>query len=1154
MILSQVTDSISASLDTSFAQRKEFDICSYTKEDISAFILSKGTALIVKRPRLTGKKDEIVRYLEDGAQGMFQWVNGSINLLERYAGHPDDIGDCLKGLPTDLTETYEKIFKRMPSGNEAAGIQKRIRIALKLLAVCERPLTASEIWYAGVISTSENVESKVRALLEAREPLVAPEFALEEIRRLLDSLVDINDKGYVKLTHDSVRAALLKPDGNSAMYTDSDGNPLKIGAYQFTEQDANEEIASLCMSVCQSSTLSHATAFANRSIPFVEYSWEYWTRHFKRSSGAIGTLFDQMIAGVARDTVVFLSALTEFATLDMEAVPGHYSDLEYIMSSKRARESLLPAMEALTTILTETGTGLSALLTTYKSAVPPPSDLEETAKHSSYTACQKWAQDHYLRLRSRLKPKNTTVTQLRVDALFEKQQFKALPAQPQKCTALLEAARSLRTVALRFAVNPVYNSLLSRAGGSSFSPIHPLVYVAGMLEEAGSYPYWDHLTQDWDMLDPFHCKKDDTQSGPAQFVLYCFEWRELQEQKQKKGSSSIVERRHFNRVGKRINSRPTPDGRALTRVSTASKEQVKRLHGMTARDYVTSGTLFHIFNDSDSFWVKTLVFNPIGQHHIRSNLLLEGGESIFEDPAQTLLRQAPDSYWENPFNALVEAIPDQLRLMYVKWVTLVFQIFGKLAGTTIAVHVNQMRSAHAGVRGTWYYTKWMCKEGNRLYLIHIVPALVLLYLRFEYAPWLAAHHLKNPRTRLPLSWNDPSQYLESQRDWTWRYWAATGMSSAIFDFFINMINGFIILGLGIKLLFDSVRAMLPNRRQEILAAEHSLVAVTTFMHMCNLHRHICTILHVSGTVIASGNIMMTDMKSVLSILRFTYLYWLGSGIGIVEGLLIGFLASTCGPWGFLIFLATLVPQWYAFKLLDPLEALVVRGIVWASPPVVWLAKQCWHGFLWSYIPLLKCLGIVFLFLLMLRAFLWFHKIVRDPYDVEGTIYKLKRTRALAKATLKDSEMKRIGTYPFGGDIEDVPKDPSPPEGESPAPPQAPEQAQSVKTGEEGQPRKATEKSQPPKPTQETQPQNSKRESGGVDNGLANGNINPNGGSPPSAPSEKSDASRPVPTVPVPDTASGASTGREQEAMDDIAAIFGKYKARRRLQRHFEMLA
>jgi hypothetical protein len=51
-------------------------------------------------------------------------------------------------------------------------------------------------------------------------------------------------------------------------------------------------------------------------------------------------------------------------------------------------------------------------------------------------------------------------------------------AYPDTVVAMLEASCSLRMVALRLAVNPIHAGLVERAGGTGFSLINAIVYVA----------------------------------------------------------------------------------------------------------------------------------------------------------------------------------------------------------------------------------------------------------------------------------------------------------------------------------------------------------------------------------------------------------------------------------------------------------------------------------------------------------------------------------------------------------------------------------------------------------------------------------------------------------------------------------------------------
>lgn len=1040
MIFSQATSSISFTMQEALPKRAEIDICRYTEGDIADMVRTKGDELLRRKPTLQDGRDKIVQSLTDGAQGMFQWVNGAFKLLEKYAGDIEGIDRWLRNLPPNLTQTWEKVFMRLPSGNVAVDAQRKIRLALKLLAVYARPLTATELYYAYTIGTigfeeedsdtPKTIDGEVRRLLRGQEQFKDKQTAIEEIRGLLDSLVEIDlQKGTVELVHDSVRQALLLPDDLDRHHQRFASEQIRLAEYQFTGREAQAAAAELCMRVVQSSTLSHATSFATTPIPFVEYCWDHWKYHLKRSSVKPGAILDQMIKGVSRDTISFLGALTEFVGRDLPPVGGRYSDLEYIMCLKRARECLLPAIEPLVIIQKQPEDELSTTLFGNKKLV-----LEEaTTPATAYARYRCVLRNGYQRVRGRFMPKDTTVVRLRIDTLLEKPAHnKYIPALGG-AAALLDAARNLRSVALRFAVNPVYSALISSAGGTSFSPIHPLVYVASLLEECGSAPFWDQLSSNWDPIDPFVCNDDDPQAGPARFVLQCFAWRELQD----KFPANAESNRQYMRAVSRVNAQPNHGGQQLLRASTENREQVKRLHGMSGSQYMTSFTVLSLFGGSNEQSImKTWVYNPIGQHHLRSNLRLNPDGSyidVFEDPKRTLARHAPESMTEAPMTAAIEAIPGILKLYFVKYVTLLFEIFGNVAAQAIATHAQQMMEVAQGVQMTLRHVDFLWQTASLASFLHLILAAMMFIVRNIYFPSIGSHYLNNPMKRLRLATNEPALYLQSQHDFAWWYWARAVSTSIFFNACMGYLST---LGAGLTLFFHEIRNSHPTYRGLAYVSEYVTIAFTSFTHLCSLQRHCISILYLLGTIAASGYVMMHDQAKMYSILTFTVWYWFYSGLGIMNNLLIAACLAALGTWGLVLYGATLVPQYYLIKLVSRYQLVIAWVLSWPFKPLVWAAKLAWVLFLHAYVHALQVCGIIALCGSVLLAFHWFRQQVQDPYDVEGSVRKLRKAANLARLTLKDAERRRIGEYPFGGEIENQSGEESTPQDGSAAPPQA----------------------------------------------------------------------------------------------------------------------
>lgn len=1029
MVVSQATSSMSFEMQEHLSQRKEIDISHYTQGDIASFIKNKSDKLLRRKPELEAGKDTIIKSLTHRAQGMFEMVNTGIKLLERYAGDVKDIEKWLENLPPTLTQTWEKVFMRLPTGNEAMDAQRRIRLALKLLAVSARPLSATDLYYAYTIGTigseretygtAKSIDGEVKRLLRGGEQSKDTKSAIKEIRDLLDSLVAFDvRKGTVELVHDSVRKALLLPDDPNDRCPQNSGNKkLRLAGYQFTEREAHATAAELCMRVVQSSTLSHATSFATSSIPFVEYSWDQWKYHLRRCSAEPDIILDQMIRGVSHDTIAFLGALTEFVARDISPVDGRYSQLEHILCLKRARECLLPAIESLTIIEKAGKDELSKCLIEYQKLFMTAEDT--VVAPTTYDKCEEFVIMGYQKLRSRFKSKDT-ITRLRIDALLEKPLYRKCPKMSGAAAALLEAARNLRTVAVRFAVNPVYTALISRAGGTIFSPVHPLVYVASLLEECGSAPFWDRLSSNWDPVDPFICDDDDPQAGPARFVLQCFAWRELQTQLPANTKST----RQYMRAVSRVQTQPNPGGRQLMSVSTANQEQVKRLHGMSGSQYFTSSTVLALFGGRNSYYMD----DPVGRHQLRSLLLAsEDGsylDTTWEYPTTTLMRHAPDFLVKGPVQEALEAIPGTLKIYFVKYIETLFLVYGKVASNAIALHAREMMGIAQGFRGTLLYMEFLCKTASWVSLGHMLITALLIFLRILYFPSVGAHHLNNPWMRLSLVVKEPTQYLQSQYDFSWWYWVKAVFSTALFESLKVQLAD---VGMRTTVFFRKFRIEYPGYSSYARFSEHALIGFTTFVHLCGLQRYIISVLYLLGTIVAGGYVMMRDQSSMHSVLIFTVQYWFNSFLIILNHILLLGSVEAFGLWGILVVFLLSLPIYYvAIKLLIRYQLAVAWFFLWPFQPLIWAGKLAWVTFLYAYVHVLQIIGIAALCGSVFLAFYWFRQQILDPYDIEGSVRQLRKAAKLASSTLKEGERRQIGEYPLGGGIEDDLKEqPSP---------------------------------------------------------------------------------------------------------------------------------
>ncbi|KAK0910967.1 hypothetical protein LTR91_019978 [Friedmanniomyces endolithicus] len=128
------------------------------------------------------------------------------------------------------------------------------------------------------------------------------------------------------------------------------------------------------------------------------------------------------------------------------------------------------------------------------------------------------------------------------------------------------------------------------------------------------------------------------------------------------------------------------------------------------------------------------------------------------------------------------------------------------------------------------------------------------------------------------------------------------------------------------------------------------------------------------------------------------------------------------------------PCYYLIKLVTRYQHTIAWVLSWPFKPLIWATEYAWILFLHAYVHVLQVCGIIALCGLVLLAFYWFRQQVQDPYDIEGSVRKLRKVANLVGLTLKDAERSHIGEYPLGGEIEDQPHNEPASDNGSAAPP------------------------------------------------------------------------------------------------------------------------
>ena len=177
--------------------------------DIARFVQSEVDRLISKRLLLDGKvsssfKRKIIETLTNGAQGMFRWVEMSLEALKRIKFFPD-FKRALGQLPSELSGLYDIIHAQIDQ-TERYGRDVATQ-TLKWLLCAQRLLSAEEL-IAAIYGGDYDMPSDSDGDSESGGEQGSP---TNDILRLCRNLVVFDfEQAIFRFAHQSVREYLLK--------------------------------------------------------------------------------------------------------------------------------------------------------------------------------------------------------------------------------------------------------------------------------------------------------------------------------------------------------------------------------------------------------------------------------------------------------------------------------------------------------------------------------------------------------------------------------------------------------------------------------------------------------------------------------------------------------------------------------------------------------------------------------------------------------------------------------------------------------------------------------------------------------------------------------------------------------------------------------
>ena len=244
--------------------------------DIARFVNSEVDRLVSKRLLLDGKvspkiKRKTIETLINGAQGMFRWVEMSLETLKRIKFLPD-FKKALGQLPSELAGLYDIIHSQIEQ-TEPYGQKVAIR-TLNWLLCAQRLLSAEEL-IAAVYILEDDTSSDSDEDPEFRSE-ASPK---DDILRLCRNLIVFDSEQEIfRFAHQSVREYLIK-----------------LSRYTIEEQHAFA--TERCLEIYLTKSLQDPITWQEKQQNAVlePYAEIYWPVHYKYAENSTSVRLKNMI-------------------------------------------------------------------------------------------------------------------------------------------------------------------------------------------------------------------------------------------------------------------------------------------------------------------------------------------------------------------------------------------------------------------------------------------------------------------------------------------------------------------------------------------------------------------------------------------------------------------------------------------------------------------------------------------------------------------------------------------------------------------------------------------------------------------------------------------------------------------------------------------
>ncbi|KAJ5631612.1 NACHT nucleoside triphosphatase [Penicillium longicatenatum] len=240
-------------------------------EDISDFV-SYQLENDKKLKKWGARHAEIRDKLIQGSQGVFKYVECQLASFRRVR-NLNQLDECLRSLPRDLDETYERILCEVDEADA-----EDLRRILTILCSSIRPLTVRELIEAHAVELGESPH------LDREGRSFEPGDILDICLGLVEFVATGNEDGELDLT---VRIAHFSVQE----YLQSDRiRKRKAQKYAILDESACTEMTQICLAYLLDPTLSTGTLdeMKLQEFPLAHFAARYWFHYYQRSQAEEG--------------------------------------------------------------------------------------------------------------------------------------------------------------------------------------------------------------------------------------------------------------------------------------------------------------------------------------------------------------------------------------------------------------------------------------------------------------------------------------------------------------------------------------------------------------------------------------------------------------------------------------------------------------------------------------------------------------------------------------------------------------------------------------------------------------------------------------------------------------------------------------------------